>query len=575
MARYPPKHGQNRDIAASNSTTEQRRTAACREQPDLRYILSMWTHRFDLRERRTPLTYFRSVYTVVSTLLLALPVVDPPLYTMEPDSPQIGRRRSSFSVDDPEQQRKAEHGSGFGHKTIGFFGGFALLVNNMTGPGMTAIPPIFQQAGWLVPSLCFLVVALVATLSSTMLCQAMASIPGNDKFQDRVELTTLAKRVFGKWGFYFTMLLFVLSLQSVNVASIVESAQTMDLTIIRIFGKSCALEFAPDFGFICHKGFGTGVSPFGDDVWVISIGFLVILLMAVPLGYVNLDDNIGVQKGAFVILMIICVEWFVWFVYRGDLDYGNVPAVGKDMSQVLGTIVFNYAYVTTIPSCFNEKKPHVSINTSMWSSAILSFVLFMFLGVLGAWSYHYSPSDDVLSKINDDLSGSPFMNLCSQVTVYLFPLVALVSGIPIFSIIVRYNLMENKVCGKGWANVWGVLFPWLVSIPAYTGSGLLQVINWTSLLVNGFINFVIPTLIYIVAVAQAKRRDSEDKTDMSGLLEDPDSSINRSSSFASEPFSALPKWVSMKHASYLAWSMVVFFSSVTVIAIAIALKQQA
>lgn len=473
----------------------------------------------------------------------------------------------------------SEHGAGFGNKTIGFFGGFALLVNNMTGPGMTAIPPIFQQAGWFPPTLCFAVIALVATLSSTMLCQAMASIPGNDQFQDRVELTTLAKLVFGKWGFYLTMGMFVLSLQSVNVASIVESAQTMDLTIIRIFGKSCALEFAPDVAFICHDGFGTGVSPFGSGKYVISAGFVVVLLMAVPLGYVNLDDNIGVQKGAFIILVVICIEWFVWFLYRAPLDYGNVPAVGHDMSQVLGTVVFNYAYVTTIPSWVNEKKPYVSINKSMWSSAALSFVLFIALGVLGAWSYHYSPSDDVLSMINDDLSGSAVMNTMSQVTVYLFPLVALVSGIPIFSIIVRYNLMENHICNKTWANVWGVLLPWVVSIPAYTGTGLLQVINWTSLLVNGFINFVIPLLIYIFAVLQAKQRSASQAGDMESLLEKlPTAAETRhstnSETYSKQAFSALPAWVSRPASKHLSWAMVVFFSIVTVVAIVLSLIQQ-
>jgi hypothetical protein len=32
-----------------------------------------------------------------------------------------------------------------------------------------------------------------------------------------------------------------------------------------------------------------------------------------------------------------------------------------------------------------------------------------------------------------------------------------------------------------------------------TGEGLVDVINWTSLLIGGFINFVIPMLLYIVS----------------------------------------------------------------------------
>jgi hypothetical protein len=37
---------------------------------------------------------------------------------------------------------------GFGAKTIAMFGGFSLLANNITGPGMVQIPLLFQQAGF-------------------------------------------------------------------------------------------------------------------------------------------------------------------------------------------------------------------------------------------------------------------------------------------------------------------------------------------------------------------------------------------------------------------------------------------
>jgi len=40
----------------------------------------------------------------------------------------------------------------------------------------------------------------------------------------------------------------------------------------------------------------------------------------------------------------------------------------------------------------------------------------------------------------------------------------LLPGIPVYSIIVRYNLLDAKVCGQGWANFWGVIFPWIISI---------------------------------------------------------------------------------------------------------------
>jgi hypothetical protein len=38
-----------------------------------------------------------------------------------------------------------------------------------------------------------------------------------------------------------------------------------------------------------------------------------------------------------------------------------------------------------------------------------------------------------------------------------------------------------------------------MAVPFYTGNGLALVIGWTSLLINGFINFVIPLTLYYLS----------------------------------------------------------------------------
>ena len=50
----------------------------------------------------------------------------------------------------------------------------------------------------------------------------------------------------------------------------------------------------------------------------------------------------------------------------------------------------------------------------------------------------------------------------------MFPIAALLSGIPVFSIIIRYNLINEGV-PKLWANLFAVLFPWAVSLFFYAG----------------------------------------------------------------------------------------------------------
>ena len=38
------------------------------------------------------------------------------------------------------------------------------------------------------------------------------------------------------------------------------------------------------------------------------------------------------------------------------------------------------------------------------------------------------------------------------------------------AIIIRYNLLENKICNKMWANLFAVVLPWLLAIVFYAGN---------------------------------------------------------------------------------------------------------
>jgi hypothetical protein len=53
-------------------------------------------------------------------------------------------------------------------------------------------------------------------------------------------------------------------------------------------------------------------------------------------------------------LLIIFTEWFVTcFVIGFRLD--RTPIATKHQGEVLGNIIFNYAFVTMVPSWLNEK----------------------------------------------------------------------------------------------------------------------------------------------------------------------------------------------------------------------------
>jgi hypothetical protein len=73
------------------------------------------------------------------------------------------------------------------------------------------------------------------------------------------------------------------------------------------------------------------------------------------------------------------------------------------------------------------------------------------------------------------------LNLILQLSVDLFPPVAILSSIPVFSIVIKYNVIENGF-SKTAGFIWGVLFPWVAALPLlYQPNALNQFITFSSL----------------------------------------------------------------------------------------------
>ena len=117
-------------------------------------------------------------------------------------------------------------------------------------------------------------------------------------------------------------------------------------------------------------------NPFGDS-WVLSLGFAFVAIVTIPMGYWNLDEIIGVQICAGLLLFLIIIAWMYEFLKRG-LVY-EVPEYGPSPLGQIGACVFNYAFIVTVPSWVNEKKPKISINKSIWSALLPAMVIFTLL----------------------------------------------------------------------------------------------------------------------------------------------------------------------------------------------------
>eukprot|EP00730_Choanoeca_flexa_P000797 TRINITY_DN10338_c0_g1_i6.p1 TRINITY_DN10338_c0_g1~~TRINITY_DN10338_c0_g1_i6.p1 ORF type:complete len:603 (+),score=166.30 TRINITY_DN10338_c0_g1_i6:181-1989(+) len=427
---------------------------------------------------------------------------------------------------------------GFGHKTITFWGSFCLNLNNCMGPAMVLLPLLNQQAGWLTPSIAMVVVYALSSFAATMLCEAMQRIPGNFTFEHRYEFATTVRHYYGRTAYIVFQVFYNLSMQASNIAAMIISAKVLDKFIGKIGHHSYALDYI-HWKFV--KSTGDADNPWCNGelidgtceelTWILSIGFLVCMAICIPFGYLNLDENMWFQWLSLAGLLFFTFEFYISFLlnmpkddklcldgveYNVTCDYepgnpaGNfshngmqrTPLFGdsaEGQANVVGMAVFAYSYVVTIPSWVNEKRHHVSVNKAVWVPATVGLIMKLLAGILGGWAFalmlpNGKPrphADDILNILL--LRDQPWY---SQYSAYLWDITTLIPGIPVLAIMVRYNLLSGKVCNRFWSFFFGVVAPWIVTMFLYESNVLTAFCNWVAIVVQGYINFVIPAMLY-------------------------------------------------------------------------------
>jgi hypothetical protein len=85
----------------------------------------------------------------------------------------------------------------------------------------------------------------------------------------------MVHQFYGRYIYYLFIFILYGSLQSVNVASIVGSAQIFDSLLVGIFGGSCGWGVTPISGLYCVTEVQNTNSPFGDNFMIGTFGSLV------------------------------------------------------------------------------------------------------------------------------------------------------------------------------------------------------------------------------------------------------------------------------------------------------------
>jgi len=379
-----------------------------------------------------------------------------------------------------------------------------MMLNNILGPGIADLPALYQQAGWLFPSLFVLICAGSCLLSGEMLVIAMRAMPGNNRFQRRVEYSTLCSHYFSPKFAKVSVIVFLLAMLSANISNIVQTSQVFDQTIDMMFGDSCALEFFPrPFRVFCSTD-GEDVTPFGTGKVLLSLGATVVAVCSLPLGYWNLEDNMIVQNVAMVLVTVALVAWFAIFFALG-LHPDRVPVTRLQEDGIqsfhggVGTILFNFMFISTLPSWVCEKHPSVSTMSVVAWSLGLSVITFAAVGVCAGWAFplFYDGDNTMLSEMHH--IKNPTLQHIAGVSVDVYAIAANLASIPIFSIMLRYNLVEQRLLGKRSAGFVSVVLPWVVSVLLYCGSGFQEIVQIAGSFTSSLVNLIVPSCLFLAS----------------------------------------------------------------------------
>ncbi len=87
---------------------------------------------------------------------------------------------------------------------------------------------------------------------------------------------------------------------------------------------------------------------------LLTSGYIATLGLTVPMGYLTLDENIIIQVVCFGFLILVIVNWIATFLKAG-LHPEWAQMIDPDLSNTLANVLFNFGFITTVPSWVNEK----------------------------------------------------------------------------------------------------------------------------------------------------------------------------------------------------------------------------
>jgi hypothetical protein len=185
---------------------------------------------------------------------------------------------------------------------------------------------------------------------------------------------------------------------------------------------------------------------------------------------------------------------FVYLFAAEGIHVENLSLWGTSWDTLFGVVLFNFALVIAVPAWLYEKEPDVDVPTVIHGSSILSAVLYILIGILGAMTMPHV-SQNMLESMMSGAFGTTM-----QVSASIFAFFIIGLGCPLFSVLTRMNLTGSGLVSHNVGNLLAVVLPFSVSWTFYQGDAILQLLSWGGIIFTSLVAFVLPLLIALYAI---------------------------------------------------------------------------
>lgn len=205
------------------------------------------------------------------------------------------------------------------------------------------------------------------------------------------------------------------------------------------------------------------------------------------------QENAAWQIVGFLVLLVASVVFIILFLLEGiHVEY--LSLWGETWDTLFGVILFNFALVIAVPAWLYEKTPEVGVPTVIYGSSILSAVLYILIGALGALTIPHV-SQNMLESMMSGTFGTAM-----QVNASIFAFFIIGLGCPLFSVLNRMNLTGSGFLSRPTANVLSVYIPFFGSWLFYQGDAITQLLSWGGIIFTSVVAFILPLWISLHAL---------------------------------------------------------------------------